>query len=895
MSTGGWAERDALLAELVRLACSGNSRFAAIEAPAGYGKTPLLDGVRLRAQRAGMQVLTARGSGTARDYAFSIPRALFAPVLAVNGFEADGFARQAIDDPTAAAQLFGQLAVGLAREQPLCLAIEDAHMADAASTDWLAEVFRQADDVPLLVVLAGRRRPSGAIDLLLDRPGVIALRLAALSAAEVLARTSAVVGAASDELSRSVFAVTGGVPYLVDAVLEAVAATADRRPENDDELIQLSLDQVAGVVRTRVARGGDAALAIAQAAAVLEADAERIRVAALSGLPQDVVATVADTLADDGFVSSGWPMRFAQPIVEQAVRASLTAAERSQFHATAAAVLTADRAPHEVIGRHIMQAEPVGDRDRVDVLRSLARAASDRDQPELAVGYLRRALREQPSILQLPAVTLELGRAEARIEPAAAIERLEQAADLCADQTMRRQALGELAHVLVVAGQFAHAAEIGERLLASLDDDDPARLGVLAQLLMTAQLAAIPAASTEDRLRQMNELMARGAPAEACTLATLAVAELNQGGGRGRVISLGRRALDQDGSTAPRRPWLLLALRALDGAGELTDLGPEDAECELVRVARVAYGRGDLRRVVELVDSARATDAADVNVIAELAVIGASAYVDLGQIDAARDLLATIAPLDGDGAAVSGVAALYVRGQLRLAEGADEAGIADILEAGDRLVAAGVVNPAACGWRGIAAIALAGRGDRVRAQALADEEVARAESFGAPRPLGVALMARGLVRGAAAGRHDLSTAVDVLATTPDRLAYGRALLALGGAERRAGQRRSARETLFHARRLADECGAQPLVVIADDELRLAGARLVQRPQRGAAALTPAERRVAMMAAGGATNAEVASALFLSRKTVEMHLSRVYRKLNITRRRDLPAALSEEAA
>jgi DNA-binding CsgD family transcriptional regulator len=57
-------------------------------------------------------------------------------------------------------------------------------------------------------------------------------------------------------------------------------------------------------------------------------------------------------------------------------------------------------------------------------------------------------------------------------------------------------------------------------------------------------------------------------------------------------------------------------------------------------------------------------------------------------------------------------------------------------------------------------------------------------------------------------------------------------------------------------------------------------------------LTAAERRVADLAAEGLTNREIAQALFVSRKTVEMHLGHAYRKLDIHTRAELPAALGE---
>jgi DNA-binding CsgD family transcriptional regulator len=91
--------------------------------------------------------------------------------------------------------------------------------------------------------------------------------------------------------------------------------------------------------------------------------------------------------------------------------------------------------------------------------------------------------------------------------------------------------------------------------------------------------------------------------------------------------------------------------------------------------------------------------------------------------------------------------------------------------------------------------------------------------------------------------------------------------------------------------LATICGATPLAARANTELRATGARPRRIALSGVESLTPSERRVAQMAAGGPTNREIAQALFVTPKTVEVHLSSVYRKLGISSRSQLQAALA----
>ena len=93
--------------------------------------------------------------------------------------------------------------------------------------------------------------------------------------------------------------------------------------------------------------------------------------------------------------------------------------------------------------------------------------------------------------------------------------------------------------------------------------------------------------------------------------------------------------------------------------------------------------------------------------------------------------------------------------------------------------------------------------------------------------------------------------------------------------------------LLEGLELAAACGASALVESARTELRAAGARPRSVVRSGIDALTPSERRVAGLAADGLSNAEIAQALFVTVRTVEMHLSAAYRKLEISSRTALP--------
>jgi DNA-binding CsgD family transcriptional regulator len=234
------------------------------------------------------------------------------------------------------------------------------------------------------------------------------------------------------------------------------------------------------------------------------------------------------------------------------------------------------------------------------------------------------------------------------------------------------------------------------------------------------------------------------------------------------------------------------------------------------------------------------------------------------------------------------------RARLRLLRGDLEGGIEEMRETSRRLRAVGGRNPAFVQSRSQAALALLELGDEQEARRLASEELALARIWGAPRALGAALRVAGLVEGGQDGLARLREAVEVLSDSPAKLEHAKARTELGAALRRANRRAQAREQLRQAVELATVCGAVPLAERAETELLATGARPRRVALTGIDSLTPSERRVAEMAAEGPTNREIAQALFVTQRTVEVHLTSIYRKLGISSRAQLPAALGRPA-
>jgi DNA-binding CsgD family transcriptional regulator len=202
-----------------------------------------------------------------------------------------------------------------------------------------------------------------------------------------------------------------------------------------------------------------------------------------------------------------------------------------------------------------------------------------------------------------------------------------------------------------------------------------------------------------------------------------------------------------------------------------------------------------------------------------------------------------------------------------------------------------VVNPAWVSWRSLKALALQGLGDHDGARVLLEDELLAAQTWGAPRALSRTLRLLGTLCGGPEGVGLLHQAVQVAEGSPARLEHAKALTALGSALRRSGQPSQARAPLRQGLEIASRCGAQPVVENARAELYAAGARPRGEASSGPGSLTPSEKRVATLAATGATNREIAQQLYVTPKTVEVHLTSTYRKLGISARAALADALT----
>src|SRR5581483_9635105 len=196
-----------------------------------------------------------------------------------------------------------------------------------------------------------------------------------------------------------------------------------------------------------------------------------------------------------------------------------------------------------------------------------------------------------------------------------------------------------------------------------------------------------------------------------------------------------------------------------------------------------------------------------------------------------------------------------------------------------------IVNPFDTPARSHRAIALYHLDRQEEGLALATQALELARRWGARGAVARALRVLGTLE-RDDGLGDLRAAVDVAAGSVAQLEHAKALVALGSSLRRARRPTEAREPLRRGLELAHALGAAALADHARHELRAAGGRARTTALTGLDALTPAERRVTERAAAGQTNRAIAEALFVTTKTVELHLRNAYRKLGVSSRSEL---------
>ncbi|MGE3140524.1 MAG: AAA family ATPase [Thermoleophilia bacterium] len=920
------AELEAL-GGLIGAATRGDGRVVLIEGPAGIGKTTLARAARDDAAARGMAVRAATGSELDTGFPFGVVVQLLGPVLAGAPPErrqrllggAAALARGVLEPEAAAprgpdashAILHGLywFTATLAEDAPLLLLVDDVHWCDAASLRWLEFLGRRLEGLPVLVIATARPGEAGEREGLLGAlaagPAARRVRPAPLSRAAtgaLLAREMA--DAPEEPFGDAVHDGSAGNPLLVRELARAAAENGLRGRAGEAEAVTaLAAGGLAEDVGRRLAALGPGAGALARAVAVLGEGAPLRDLAALSGLGQDDAVVAADRLVA-ARILDGATRGFVHPVVREATRAGTPPAERAALHARAARLVAARGRPAEV-AVHLLQAEPAGDPWVAGVLREAAAAAAAEGAGEVAIAQLRRALDEPAPGGDRPGILLKLAELEAAAGDPAAPERLDAALAAGIDGDAAARAHAARARLLLLRDPPGAVAELET---ATREVRTPALASRLRSGLYTA---AFYDAALDDRRAALLEQGLRDDPGSPVLAGHLAIETAYAGAPADEVTAHARRALDGDGMLrgagllSGGYHLLTLALRLCerpDLARRALDAGDDEHRRTGSRLGALymdhgrAYWAWSFGSLTSAEAHARAALAAAEEVGLELArnslqTILAEVLLARGEDAEAQEFAAAMTITEVVERTIAGTDALAARAWAQRAQGRTEEAETDLRRARALLAERGWHAPHKARATLRLAELLAGREDgRAEALALADESLAAARRAGLPGAAAIALRVRGLALRDEEGLRALAEAERDLAAGDLALDHAAALLDLGSAERRAGRRREARVTLRRALDAAARLGAGRLAATAREELAASGARLRTEALEGVAALTPGELRVAELAARGLSNREIAETLWVTRKTVEVHLGRSYSKLGIRSRRHLAEAL-----
>jgi DNA-binding CsgD family transcriptional regulator len=885
-----------------------------LEGPAGAGKTTLWQDAIVRAGASGCRVLQAQPVEAEATLPFGVLSDLFGEVEEAALAALGPPQRRALEVALARAEASpaggDRLALGLAlrtlletmaAQSPVVLAVDDLQWADPSSARALEFAIRRlAGDLPVALIASIRTSGADRLPLPLEPERVRRVPVGALERDAFLRLVHERLGGALPRpLAIRLHEATEGNPLLG---LEVGRMLVEQRslPGPDEPLPVPS--STAEFLRRRLTRLDEGVRELLLACALLARPTIGVLEAAF---PETNVRAALATAVDAELVSVARErVRFSHPLLSTALESEVTPRARRAAHARVAAVL----AEPEQQALHRALAADGPDESVAAQLDEAAARARQRGAPDGAALLLEHAARLTPTSRQEEAFRRVLGSAEANL--------------VAGNLQGARSLLNDVLEVLPPGPDRARAlllrARTGEADLPEAVKDGEAALGAaLGDAALETEIRRFladvtyglgnGAAYLEHTVRGL-EAAERSGSAEllAVALCDLCLAEFYRGDGLRRDLLERALALPADPEQLP----LIERPQNVEG-GLLKRTGEVDrARAILDDTRRLALERGDVpAQYLTLLDLAdlelragnprRALDLAEraIPLGEQVGVDGigagatrarASALLDLGRLDEARaaaDRAFVLA--DEAGIDVYRRSARRVLALVDLAEGRADRALPPIREFRERMWAMGLRDPSS--WAEPPELdALIALGLLDEAEWLAADLAERALALDRPLSRAVAARFAGLVA-SLRGEHDAAAAAFAEALEQHErvqqpLERARTLLALGTVHRRAKRRALARTALEEAARLFEGVGASREAGLAASRLGRLGLRRGDRHE-----LTPMERKVAEVIAGGATTREAAAALFLSPKTVEFHLANAYRKLDVRSRAQLARA------
>ncbi|QUQ67883.1 helix-turn-helix transcriptional regulator [Kutzneria sp. CA-103260] len=786
----------------------------------------------------------------------------------------------------------------LAERGPVTLVIDDLQWVDRPSAEVLAFAARRlAGD--RLRVLAAERVPDGEQPLhrSLCPPDVAELPVPPLTPREVarlLLRDNGVLLPHGAVLQ--IHELADGNPFyaleLGRAVLRSGVPDSPGRPLPVPRRLRALLLDRLGELSER-----------AQATLLLASAATRPSLTLLraAGHPDAVADLVAAERCDLAVADDDGIVRFRHPLIRAAIYAEAPSHRRIEAHARLADVVTepVERA------RHLALAKPHEDESVAATLMAAAASARRRGAPVTAAELSAMAADRTPWDSQQIRAERRLVAAEHACDAGLRAEARTAAESVLADARGPRLRVRARLLLLRNAGQALH--DLGPLIDDGLADaagdpglEAPLRMWLAGRALLggdtveaarqagrSAELATVagdPATAVQALTRLAHLQSLCGDPAARATVATALeiverhpVAESWELERQQAVMELH----DEDLARAERR--LLSLLRKVEETAAV-----EDSVAIMVTLAEVQSRAGQCRRAVDTARRAmRLFSEAGVSCPPAL-FAAAVAEANGGSVAAATEFAergARESAADGDQLYL--MRNLAVLGQIQLTTGDAPAAVETLCRVGEIGRRMDIRDPAVVRWHADLAEALVATGALDDARELIDHTSKQALDLARDAVAANLDRAAALLAVASGLPNDGVARLRAVADRQTGLDRARTLIVLAGVERRCRRRAAARAALSEAYDICVSIAATPWAERIREELDRAGA---QARADHAVALTVAEQRVAELVRAGSTNREVAAVLFISVKTVEATLSRIYRKVGVRSRTELVRAM-----
>lgn len=914
------------LMQIVDRAQAGAGAAGLVLGPVASGKTALSTTLCEYAAHKGFAVLRAVAScaehstpfGVADQLLRSAPMGMWlrqqASRLSVHYGQVDGAASGRADVPPDRLPLLRELTQSVLEQSeitPLLLCLDNIHLADQPSTDWITYLLRRIAQSRIAVVLTDLtswQRPVPALrDAILLAADCRPVFLTPLTKHGIAALLQSLQITAETLDADLAMALTGGNPLLTHALVDDIN-TGER---SADDVRQPGT----GYAFRRAAASclrqiGEAAQAVTAACAVLGPESSTELLAELLDMSLPTVEAVVRDISSVGLLDQG---QFRHSAVRTAVLQEAPAAELGRLHRRTARLLHQRGAEPQAILDHLLATDsPEGDWDTA-LLCDAARQAADAGNAQLARQCAEHACRLPTSSRRGEALTL---RAEiewhfAVPEAPRHTARLGEA--IRANQLNDRWT-AESTKLLLRMGLVAEAAENVRILTTATATATATDLRTAAELrTLQAQVSlSYPGIPAMDGVRTAKGTDTRFPATAVRADPRVRTAALLSDVLRDRASASTYREAVQvllsirvTHHTWEQADFALLALLYGERLSEadravnhlLTQVNTIRAQGWLAPLlalrAEVALRSGRLREAEEdaLESMRHETRGQDRNITvgATLATL-ISAQTARGQHDSAAGWLNHPVPQEMYQTRY-GIHYLHARGEHRLTCGQTAAALEDFLICGDLVDQWDMDTSGLVPWRTSAARAHLHEHRRREAKLLIDEELRRLPPDQS-RSRGVALRISAQTVDLKHRTALLLQAVDNLQRAGNLVELSRALMDLGHVYRGLGDRKRSRAMINRARRLAAESAVAPIMGGMSDLLDPGAGVITQAggPALAVDGLTEAERRVATLAVVGHTNRDIAKSLFITVSTVEQHLTRIYRKLNVAGRTSLPDAL-----